>query len=81
MGQLAAPLYRSVARGFVDDGVWIEAIALCREPIHAATLIDRVEIVQHVTGSAEHALKLLAALKEAYVGQPHSKWEPVSDAA
>jgi hypothetical protein len=81
MGQSEAPLYGSVARGFVDDGVWIEAIALCRDPVQATTMIDRVEIVQHVTGSAEHAVKLLAALKDAFVGQPHSKWQPAGDAA
>jgi hypothetical protein len=74
------PLYGSIPRGFVDGGVWIQAIALCREPVNDMTIIDRVELI-HVTGSAKHAVKLLAALKDEYVGQPYSKWEPAGDAA
>jgi len=80
MGQSEQPLYGSVSRGFVDGGVWIQAIALCREPVQDATIIDRVELV-HVTGSAEHAQKLLATINDEYVGQPHRKWEPAEDAA
>ena len=80
MGQLEQRLYGSVSRGFVDSGVWIQAIALCREPVKDTTIIDRVELI-HVTGSAEQGLKLLALLKGEYVGQPHSKWEPAEDAA
>ena len=79
MGQSDHPLYGSVSRGFVDGGVWIQAIALCREPVTDTTIIDRVELID-VTGSSKPAVKLLAALKEEYVGQPHSKWESAGDA-
>jgi hypothetical protein len=80
MGQSEEPLYGSVSRGFVHGGVWIQAIAMCREPVKDETIIDSVELI-HVTGSAKHAVKLLAALKNEYVGKPHSKWEPPGDAA
>jgi hypothetical protein len=80
MGQLEQPLYGSVLRGFVDGGVWIQAIAFCREPVNDATIIDRVELI-HATGPTEMGLKLLDLVKDEYVGQPHSRWELAGDAA
>jgi hypothetical protein len=80
MGQSEQPLYGSVSRGFVDSGVWIQTIALCREPVKDATIIDRVDLI-HVAGSTEQGLKLLHAVNDEYVGKPHSKWEPPGDAA
>jgi len=80
MEQSEQPLYGLISRGFVDGGVWIQAIALCREPVKDATIIDRVELI-HMTGSPEQALKLLDLVNDKYVGQPHIKWEPAEDAA
>ena len=80
MGQPDEPLYGSVPRGFVDGGVWIQAIALCREPINDGTIIHRIDLI-HAAGSAGQALTLLNAVNDEYVGQPHSKWEPAGDAA
>ena len=80
MAQSEEPLYGSIPRGFVDGGVRIQVIALCREPVRDGTIIHRVDLI-HAAGPNEHALKLLDAVTNEYVGRPYSKWEPAGDAA